>query len=125
MNDYIKDKDLHDEQNAELEQFIKHYEQFTRNRITSLRMKRNISETQMGLELGHSRGYVHNYSSGTALPTLKSLFNICEYFAITPSEFFDEESKHPDLVQQAVDGLKKLDEADMKMIIDYINRLQK
>lgn len=40
-------------------------EDFVRERITQLRIKKGISEYQMSYDLGHSRGYVYNISSGT------------------------------------------------------------
>ena len=39
-------------------------EEFIRNRITELRLRRGVSEYQMSYDLGHSRGYVYNISSG-------------------------------------------------------------
>lgn len=47
------------------------YEDFVKERITQLRLKKGVSEYQMSYDLGHSRGYVYNISSGKALPPLK------------------------------------------------------
>ena len=38
--------------------------QFVRDRITQLRLKKGVSEYQMSYDLGHSRSYVYNISSG-------------------------------------------------------------
>ena len=43
---------------------------FIRNRITQLRLQKGVSEYQMGYDLGHSRSYVYNISSGKSLPPL-------------------------------------------------------
>lgn len=101
------------------------YEEFVRNRITQLRLKKGVSEYQMSYALGHSRGYIYNISSGKSLPPLTELFAICEYFEITPSEFFDTSISNPELVQKAVEGMKKLDDNDQLMILNHINRLLK
>lgn len=98
-------------------------EDFVRDRITQLRMKKGVSEYQMSYDLGHSRGYVYNISSGKALPPLKELFAICDYFGLTPQQFFDEETQNPELVQKALNGMKQLDERDMLMLLGIINRL--
>lgn len=100
-------------------------EDFVRERITQLRLKKGISEYQMSYDLGHSRGYVYNISSGKALPPLKELFSICDYFEITPQQFFDSSTQHPELIQKALDGLKQLDEDDLLMLLGFINRLLK
>ena len=100
-------------------------ESFIRDRITQLRLKKGVSEYQMSYDLGHSRGYVYNISSGKALPPLKEFLAICEYFQITPQQFFDDTAQHPELIQKALDGMKQLDESDMLMLLGLINRLLK
>ena len=62
-------------------------EDFVRERITQLRLQKGMSEYQMSYDLGHSRGYIYNISSGKALPPLKEFFAICDYFGITRSNF--------------------------------------
>lgn len=101
------------------------YETFVRNRITELRLKKGVSEYQMGYDLGHSRGYIYNISSGKSMPALSELFAICEYFGITPCEFFDDRLENPELVQKAMEGLRQLSDEDVLMILGYINRLLK
>ena len=98
-------------------------EEFVRNRITQLRLQKGVSEYQMSYDLGHSRGYVYNISSGKSLPPLSEFFAICDYFGITPAEFFDEKTSNPELVQKAVEGLKQLDDSDQLLILNHINRL--
>jgi len=100
-------------------------EEFGRERITQLRLKKGVSEYQMSYDLGHSRGYIYNISSGKALPPLKEFFAICDYLEITPQQFFDESEKNPELVQKAVEGMKQLDESDLLMLLGVINRLLK
>ena len=90
-----------------------------------MRLKKGVSEYQMSYDLGHSRGYVYNISSGKALPPLKELFAICDYFEITPQQFFDTSEQNPELIQKALEGMRRLDEGDMLMLLGFINRLLK
>ena len=99
------------------------YEGFVRERITQLRLRKGVSEYQMSYDLGHSRGYVFNISSGKALPQLKEFFAICEYFNLTPQQFFDESTPNQELIQEAVSGMKQLSEADQLLLLSFINRL--
>lgn len=101
------------------------YEEFVRERITQLRLKKGVSEYQMSYDLGHSRGYVYNISSGKALPPLKEFFAICDYFDITPQQFFDGDTQNPELIQKAIEGMKQLDESDILMLLGIINRMLK
>lgn len=98
---------------------------FVRDRITQLRLKKGVSEYQMSYDLGHSRSYIYNISSGKSLPPMGEFLQICEYFEITPSQFFDDSSDNPAMVQIAIDGIKKLNDDDLMLIIGNIRRLLK
>lgn len=99
------------------------YEQFLRDRIAQLRLQKDVSEYQMSMELGHSRGYIQNISSGKSLPSVKGLFDICDYFDITPAQFFDQSTKEPVLVDKTMQDLRKLNQDDLTLVLDLINRL--
>lgn len=101
------------------------YSEFVRNRITELRLKKGVSEYKMSYDLGHSRGYIYNISSGKSLPPLKEFFAICDYFNITPTEFFDDNMKYPELIQKATEDLKTLDDSDILLVLNFIDRLKK
>ena len=97
-------------------------ESFVRERITQLRLRKGVSEYQMSYDLGHSRGYIYNISSGKALPPMKEFLAICDYFEITPQQFFDTSSQNPELLQKALEGMRQLSESDMLMLLGIINR---
>lgn len=99
-------------------------ERFIRERITQLRLKKGVSEYQMSYDLGHSRGYICNISSGKALPPLKEFLAICDYLEVTPQQFFDEENRQPELIQKAAAGMKQLSESDLLLLLSLINRMQ-
>ena len=92
-------------------------EEFIRNRITELRLKKGISEYQLSLEL------VQAISSGRALPSMKQFLNICEYFEITPLQFFDATENTPQLVKKALDGIRTLSDDDLIILLGLIARL--
>ena len=97
--------------------------QFVRDRITQLRLKKGVSEYQMSYDLGHSRSYIYNISSGKSLPPMAEFLQICDYFDITPSQFFDESEENPALLQTAIEELHKLNDDDLMLIIGNIRRL--
>lgn len=99
--------------------------EFVRERITQLRLQKGVSEYKMSYDLGHSRGYINNISSGKSMPSMVEFFSICEYFSITPVEFFDVDVKHPELLNQIVEGLAQLQEDDLKLIHLTVQRLLK
>ena len=99
-------------------------EEFIRNRITELRLKKGASEYQMSLALGQNRSYIQGISSGRSLPSMAQFLKICDYFEITPLQFFDAEAVNPQLIRKAMDGMRKLKDEDLIMLIGFINRLQ-
>ena len=60
-------------------------------RITELRLRKGVSEYQMSYDLGHNKNYVRAITSGRSLPSVSVLFDIIEYFEMTPAEFFDKD----------------------------------
>ncbi len=98
---------------------------FIRNRITQLRLKKGVSEYKMSYDLGHSRSYIYNISSGKSLPPMSEFLQICDYFGITPAEFFDDASEDPALIKTATDELQKLGEDEIKLVIELIRRMAK
>lgn len=100
-------------------------EDFVRNRITQLRLNKGLSEYQLSYDLGHSRGYINNITSGKSLPSMSEFFAICDYFNITPIEFFDSRHSNPELLSKAIEELHSLDDDDMLLILTLIKRIKK
>ena len=97
--------------------------ELVRDRITQLRLQKGISEYKMSYDLGHSRGYINNISSGKTLPSMTEFFAICDYFGITPVEFFDTNQANPKLFGEALTLLSQLDEEDLSLTLANIKRL--
>lgn len=100
-------------------------EDFIRERITALRLKKGVSEYKMSYDLGHSRSYIYNISSGKCLPPMSEFLEICRYLEVTPMEFFDTSVKNPALFKMVTDEIKKLSEDDLMLILGVIRRLTK
>lgn len=82
-------------------------EQFI-ERLTQLRINKGVSARDMSLSLGQSPNYINHVENGKNLPSMTVFFYICEYFNITPLEFFNTDSLNPTKVQdltKAVSGL--------------------
>lgn len=98
---------------------------FVRERITRLRLQKGVSEYQMSYDLGHSRGYINNISSGKTLPSMTEFLAICEYFEITPADFFRQDAPQPGLLRESISLLEQLNEADLRLTADNLRRLLK
>lgn len=98
-------------------------ENFIRERITELRMKKGISEYKMSYELGQNKSYIQSISSGRALPSMTQFIKICDYFDMTPLEFFDVDNKNPSLVRSIMDKIKSFSNEDLMLIYSLVNRI--
>ena len=99
--------------------------EFVRNRITQLRIQKGVSEYKMSYDLGRSRGYINNISSGKTLPSMAEFFSICEYFSITPIQFFDTGAENPAIIQEILQRLLLLDNTDLELTLKNVDRLLK
>ncbi len=68
------------------------YEEFFVERLSSLRNQKNVSAREMSLALGQNESYINRIENRLAFPSMQVFFYICEYFQITPQEFFDEKT---------------------------------
>lgn len=82
------------------------YEAFVRNRITELREQKGVSEHRMSLELGKSGSYIRSITNGISMPSLRELFNIMEYFDLTPTLFFAP-MDDPDSLRGIISGKRR------------------
>lgn len=101
------------------------YDKLLRERITELRLKRNVSERRMSLDLGKSDSYIRGITSGAALPSLSELFNIIEYFGMTPAEFFNGMELGPSprvALQNRISELSEDDLEKVRLFLDWIRK---
>lgn len=92
------------------------YEEFTQNRIAQLRMQKGVSARDMSLSLGQNSNYINQIENKKSLPSLQGLFYICEYFNITPQQFFDVGNDNPAQLAELVEDLKKLDNRTLEAV---------
>ncbi len=93
----------------EKEDFIK--------RLTALRMNKGVSARDMSLSIGQSAGYINNIENGINLPSMTVFFYICDYFGITPQEFFDTGNQNPTKAQELLNIVKGLNNEKLDNLI--------
>ena len=101
------------------------YEEEFPLRLAQLRTKKGVSARDMSLSIGQNHGYINNIESGKALPSMAIFFYICEYLEVTPTEFFDMDSKNPMKLQSLIEDLKKLDDQKLDNIAEIVKGLIK
>ena len=81
---------------------------FIGDRITSLRIGRDISERELSNTIGKSDNYINSITTGRTFPSIESLLSICDYFEITIFDFFYPSVQNPELLKKAYDELIRL-----------------
>ena len=100
------------------------YDNFIRNRITELRIAKNVSEHKMSLDLDKSGSYIRGITSGAALPSLKELFNIILYFNMTPTEFFAPIDDANTPYHKLCEKLRTMNEEDIEKVSIFIGWIE-
>ena len=101
------------------------YERFLSERIAKLRTMKKVSARDMSLSIGQNENYINHIENGKSMPSMQVFFYICEYFKITPQEFFDEETNNPVQIKEIMADLKILDEKQIRNIHEIIKDLKK
>ena len=101
------------------------YEEFVPERLAKLRLQKGVSARDMSLSLGQANNYINNIENKKSLPAMQSFFYICEYFNITPKEFFDDSSNNPSKIKSLIDDLNTLDENQLNNIHGIVKGLKK
>ncbi len=95
------------------------YLNWVSTRITELRTQKGISARDMSLSLGQSESYINKIENKRTLPSMAGFFYICEFFGITPRDFFNVDSPAPQKSKEVLSELEKLtaSQADHVMLI--------
>ena len=99
------------------------YEEFTQNRIAQLRMQKIFPPRDRPPPRAQNNSYINQIENKKALPSLQGLFYICEYFGITPQQFFDDGNAYPVQLADLVEDMKKLDAASLEHIAAIVKEM--
>ena len=92
-------------------------------RLTELRLQKGVSARDMSLSLGQSESYINKIENRRTLPSLTGFVYICEYFDITPSEFFNTEVTDPKKTNELITEISKLSAKQTEHILQVIKDL--
>lgn len=90
------------------------------NRLTELRMQKGVSARDMSLSLGQSESYINKIENKRTLPSFTGFLYICEYFGITPQEFFNHNAASPRLTRELLAELEKLTPEQTEHVLQLV-----
>lgn len=98
---------------------------FISKRVYTLLEQHDITEYELSMQLGRCRSYINKITSNKTLPSMKGFFEICDYFQITPEEFFTNQNVNEmQLIRQVHQDLKELDPASLELVSNLVKRLK-
>ena len=99
-------------------------EQLFYKRLTELRMEKDVSARDMSLSIGLSENYINNIENKHSFPSMQVFFYICDYFEISPKEFFDFDNTNPTKMTELTEKLKSLNSEQLKLIETMIDNMK-
>ena len=96
------------------------YEKKIAHRISQLRIQKGVSARDMSLSLGQSESYINKIENSRAMPSMTGFLYICEYFEITPEEFFRFNTENPSLNDSLKMYIEKLTSKQTADLIEII-----
>lgn len=80
-------------------------------------MNKGVSAREMSLSIGQSPNYIIGIEGGKNYPSMETFFYICDYFGITPKEFFDMDSTNPGKTTELMEIVKTLPNEQLDLFI--------
>ncbi len=98
-------------------------EQRFAERLTALRMGKNVSAREMSLAIGQNPSYINRIENRLAYPSMQCFFYICEYLEISPAEFFQYELPAPEQLKELSQKLGRLDARQLGLVDALVDGL--
>ncbi len=99
-------------------------EQLFYKRLSELRLAKNVSARDMSLSIGQSENYINGIENKHGFPSMQVFFYICDYFGISPKEFFDMDSTSPSKLKDITEKMKKLSAEQLDLVEKIIDNLK-
>ncbi len=89
-------------------------------RLTELRLQKGVSAREMSLAIGQCNAYINKIENGKSLPSMMCFFYICEYFGITPEQFFNYRVADPILTDELKSAVEKLSPRQSEHVLSIV-----
>lgn len=100
------------------------YEEFISERIAKLRTQKKVSARDMSLTLGQADNYINSIENRKMMPSMAAFLYICEYFGVTPKEFFDNGMVYPGMMNELVAEASRLDDQALSHLLGVVRKMR-
>lgn len=96
------------------------------DRITQLRMQKNITEKKISRDIGKTSTYLSSMNKNKSMPSLRTLISICEYLDVSLSEFFDfTNNPYPIKINEIRNELLKFSNDELESLLQFLREVNK
>ncbi len=93
------------------------------NRLSEVMAENKRTARDVSLNIGQNSGYINSILNEKAYPSMDVFFKICDELKITPVDFFDTETRYPEMMNRIIPYLKELKQDQLEnitMIVEAI-----
>lgn len=91
------------------------------DRITQLRMQKNITEKKISRDIGKTSTYLSSMNKNKSMPSLRTLISICDYLGVSLSEFFDfTNNPYPIKINEIRNELLEFSENELDTLLAFL-----
>lgn len=101
------------------------YEDFIAKRVYDLRVNKNVSARDMSLSIGQNSNYINQIERKKMLPSMQGFYYICEFFDISPKEFFNIEKSTTSAQEKAIEHIYNMNADDINAFLYIVERCHK
>lgn len=96
-------------------------------KIKNLRLKKGLTQEELGERTDLSKGYISQLERDLSSPSIETFFSILEVLGCTPKQFFDEEEREQKVVYREEDQTEYIDEEkgyEIKWLVPESNEME-
>jgi transcriptional regulator with XRE-family HTH domain len=97
---------------------------FIPERLALLRTQMGVSAKDMSLSIGQKETFIEEIEQKRLTPCMEDFLSICEFFKITPGEFFDERNLNPTLLNQLLQKLLPLSGSALEDLLTHLSEVR-
>ena len=86
------------------------------NRLNEIMQENNRTARDVSLKIGQGSGYINGILNEKAYPSMDVFFKICDELKITPVDFFDTETRYPEMMNRIAPYYKELTQEQLETI---------
>ena len=97
--------------------------EFIRTKIMLLRNRTGKTDVQINKDLGYCDNRIQSILSGEADITLQELLELCNYFNLTPAEFFDPDIRGTKAAKYIYGEMKDMPIKELLLFIQFMKEI--